>query len=517
MDTLYRLVESPSASRMRSSRLMSPYRAAVAVPVQLLERLVAAELQQDAVVGPAQPQLAADVLPLLEVRAADVEGVQQLVPPSGREHVEALECPRQGPGRHDVRVGVVVQPRLVPARERVVVLVGSHHAADVEAVVGRVVRGEVGPEPRDRQDQFRAVLGQEVDVPGRLVVAPGVVGDRESDVPLQPGVVGQPAARPRVEVQGLRLLAPGGPALPREHGAPVPGGPRGRPRLGEPAPPVQQHRPGHVRQPQVQEGQDEHLVPEHVAAVGLAVQAAGRDADVEVDAVRGHGLQQVEDVQAEDQRGPDGPLDLHVAAVPEVVPRQLVAGQDVVEPARAVELVAGRLPGFADTGVAGRAEGHELLHGDRPARGHRERQVDRGEPGPAADSPATGSTAPSARTRCRAARATRILDWPVSTASVRTPSHSAARAGDRWRPSRPRYRATPSLVDPSVQARADRERPRPVLRDEGALHRGQAGVAHGHQPALGDARPPSLGVLDPEPAGEDARAGDRAPARSRTR
>ena len=64
------------------------------------------------------------------------------------------------------------------------------------------------------------------------------------------------------------------------------------------------------RQPEVQEGQDEHLVPEHVAAVGLAVQAAGRDADVEVDAVRGHGLQQVEDVQAQDQRGADRALDL---------------------------------------------------------------------------------------------------------------------------------------------------------------------------------------------------------------
>ena len=60
------------------------------------------------------------------------------------------------------------------------------------------------------------------------------------------------------------------------------------------------------RQPQIEERHHEQLVPEHVAAVGLAVQAAGGDAHVEVDAVPGHGLQQVEDVQPQHQGGAGG-------------------------------------------------------------------------------------------------------------------------------------------------------------------------------------------------------------------
>ena len=56
---------------------------------------------------------------------------------------------------------------------------------------------------------------------------------------------------------------------------------------------------------------------------------------------------------------------------------------------------------------------------------------------------------------------------------------------------------------PAVQPRPDGEFPGPVLRHQRAVEGGQARVAHRDQPPLGDAGPPSLGVLDQEPAGED--------------
>jgi hypothetical protein len=80
---------------------------------------------------------------------------------------------------------------------------------------------------------------------------------------------------------------------------------------------------------EVQEWEDEQLVPEDVAPVGLAVPAAGGNADVQVDGVGRDGLQQVEDVQVQDGLGPlVGAVELDVEPVPEAVPGPFVPGQE---------------------------------------------------------------------------------------------------------------------------------------------------------------------------------------------
>ena len=123
---------------------------------------------------------------------------------------------------------------------------------------------------------------------------------------LAVGVVGQPAPRARVEVQPLGLLAAVAAALPRVHRPLVAGRPGRLAGLGQPPVAVAEQRPGQLGEAQVQEREDEQLVPEDVAPVGLAVQAPGRHAGVEVDGVRGHGLEQVEHVQVEDAGRPPG-------------------------------------------------------------------------------------------------------------------------------------------------------------------------------------------------------------------
>jgi hypothetical protein len=89
--------------------------------------------------------------------------------------------------------------------------------------------------------------------------------------------------------------------------------------------PVLQQGPGQHREAVVQQGEDEQLVPEDVAPVGLSVQPPGGDAHVEVDRVVRDGLDQVKDVQAEDQLGPLRPLDPDVEALPQVIPGQHVS------------------------------------------------------------------------------------------------------------------------------------------------------------------------------------------------
>ena len=59
------------------------------------------------------------------------------------------------------------------------VLVGTDHPADHVAIASRVVCGDARPEASDLDEDLRAEEGQELDVVGRLVVLPDVVGDRE--------------------------------------------------------------------------------------------------------------------------------------------------------------------------------------------------------------------------------------------------------------------------------------------------------------------------------------------------
>ena len=225
-----------------------------------------------------EPHLAALVLPALDLRSADGEALPEIGAAIGGKQLEQVESSAEHPDRHDVRVCVVVEAGCRRGRVRVVVLVGTHHAADLVAVERAVVAGDRAPEARDLDDQLRPEAAQEAEVAGDLVVLPDVVGDRGVDVPLQRGIVGDPAPRAGVQVSALRLLPSVAAALPGEHRTVVARLLRGPPRLSQPPVAVAKQRAGESRQPQVEEREDEELVPEDVAAVGLSVQAAGRHA-----------------------------------------------------------------------------------------------------------------------------------------------------------------------------------------------------------------------------------------------
>ena len=216
-------------------------------------------------------------------------------------------------------------------------LVGAHHAVDLVALALGVEVRDGRPEPRDLQHHLRAVAFDERVVAGGLEVAPDVEEDRGVDVPLVAAEIRLPAARQRVEVDALGLLAALAAALPREHRAPEPGLPGRRPGLPDPAVAIHQQPSRDLGQPDVEERERIHLVPEHVPAVGLAVEPAGGQPGIQVGGVPGADLKEVRDVQ------PEQHLDLlvsghaHVACPPQFVPRRTMAperGGEFVVPGR---------------------------------------------------------------------------------------------------------------------------------------------------------------------------------------
>ena len=112
-------------------------------------------------------------------------------------------------------------------------LVWSDHAADCVPVLVTVVARDAGEEPGDLEDDLGAVPSEEVPVPGGLVVLPGVVCHRDTDVALQIAGVRKPPAGLRVEVNEGALLGAVTAGLPRKHGAGVTGRGRGSPGGGE--------------------------------------------------------------------------------------------------------------------------------------------------------------------------------------------------------------------------------------------------------------------------------------------
>ncbi len=258
---------------------------AVEIPVQLGERLVSLELADHPVLVANDPHLVAHVLPEGQFRVVERQLLSQLAPPRLGKQLDQLECPAQHPDGHHVGVGVVVQSRFGSACVAVVVFVRPHDALDLVAVEGRVVAGDTRPEPTDLEDHLRPVGDHELEVRRGLEVVPDVVGDRRIDVSLEMGRIGQPPAGERIEVQCLGLLATVAAALPRVHGTGG-AGLRGRPPcLRQPPEAVEQQRSDQLGEVHRQIGEDEQLVPEHVAPVGLTVQAPGGDSGVEVDGV----------------------------------------------------------------------------------------------------------------------------------------------------------------------------------------------------------------------------------------
>lgn len=280
-------------------------------------------------------QLAADLLPALDLIEAQPDPLAQLLAVELGEQIQHVRRSAQHPGCHRVRVrvGVETAVRRVGAGIRRVVLVGSHHTLDLVASDRAVIRGGARPEPSDLEHHLGPVHVEELVIVGRLVVLPDVVGDGGVDVALPEAVVGDPVPRVGIEVQPLALLPPVAAALPRKHGAQVAGLPCGTPSLRQSAVPVPQQRLREHRHAQRQEGKDEEFVPEDVSAIGLAVPAPRGHASVEVDGVDRHGLQQVKDVDANPQLRLDGVavVERDVTVVPQVFPRKCVRRPHVVE------------------------------------------------------------------------------------------------------------------------------------------------------------------------------------------
>jgi hypothetical protein len=98
--------------------------------------------------------------------------------------------------------------------------------------------------------------------------------------------------------------------------------------------PVEQQRAGQFRDAQVQQGEDEQLVPEDVPAVALRVQAPRGHPGIQVGGVPGQGLRDVEQMQVHGPPGTDllpvvvTPADVdlegQVQPLPQVFPRQRV-------------------------------------------------------------------------------------------------------------------------------------------------------------------------------------------------
>ena len=283
---------------------------------------------------------AAHVLPDRQLVVADAQPLAQRLSAAGGQQLQQLADDVAQPCRHDVGVGVVAQPALRCVRVLLVELVRAHHAVDLVALALGVEAGDRCQEARDLEHHLRTVVAQERLVIGGLVVVPDVVEDRRVDVPLVAAEVRLPAARNRVEVDPLGLLDSLAPALPWEHRTQEPCLPRRRLGLAYPAVAVHQQSSGDLGQPGIEERERIDLIPEHVPAIGLTVEAAGGQPRVEVSGIPGADLQDVRDVQAQQQLRALVSGDPHVTHPPQLVP------------GRGVPLKRG-----GEIGVAGRGRG----------------------------------------------------------------------------------------------------------------------------------------------------------------
>jgi hypothetical protein len=161
-----------------------------------------------------------------------------------------------------------------------------------------------------------------------------------------------PPAREWVEVDALRLLFAVAAASPRIHRAAITGLASVGPCLAEAPEAVHPQSAGDVGKAKVEEGEDVQLVPEDMSAIGLAVEASGRDAGIPVRRVAGADLQDVGDVKAQEKLDAIVTWQSHVPRTPQLVPRTLVAFERLGEPGIATGGLACTPQRFADRAVA---------------------------------------------------------------------------------------------------------------------------------------------------------------------
>jgi len=128
--------------------------------------------------------------------------------------------------------------------------------------------------------------------------------------------------------------------------------------------------PADPRQAEVEEREHVQLVPEHVAPVRLAVEAAREDAGVLVGRVARADLQHVGDVKAQQQLHARVPGQDQVARLPELVPRRAVLGQRSAERRVVADGLSGVAERLADRAVVRGVERDHLLDAHRRALRH---------------------------------------------------------------------------------------------------------------------------------------------------
>ncbi len=107
-------------------------------------------------------------------------------------------------------------------------------------------------------------------------------------------------------------------------------------RLPEAAVTITQQRSSDFGHSQIKQRKHEQLIPEDMAAVGFAMQAARRHPDIEVYDMRRGGLDQVQDVQPQNFLGllfliPVDVLDIEVETIPKVFPLNAVSSEQFIE------------------------------------------------------------------------------------------------------------------------------------------------------------------------------------------
>lgn len=240
--------------------------------------------------------------------------------------------------------------------------------------------------------------------------------------------------------------------------------------------PVVQQGPGHLGEVQVQVGQDEQLVPEDVAAVGLAVQSARRYAHVQVGGVRREGLEHVEEVQAQDAARLAGHLQF--GAAPQLAPGGAVRHQQVVEAGSLGHPVDGGLERVTDRRVARGVQGDDLVDGGGAARpgpqgdalgdaqvlaGRGDRRVRGGAGGHAG--PDVGGAGPAAQPHRVVPGGAGVHVREVVAVEVPVARH-------------------PGVGDAAVEGRLHLQVDRAALGGELGAQGGEVGVGHVYQPQL---------------------------------
>src|ERR1022692_4530172 len=164
----------------------------------------------------------------------------------------------------------------------------------------------------------------------------------------------------------LRLLPSVAAALPGIHGPAVTSVVSGPAGFWQSPVSVQEQRSHQLRKMQVEIGKDEELVPENMTPVGLAMEAAGGYADIEIDGVAGRRLKQMEDVEVQGQsRLAAVALEFERESIPQVVPFADVVIEEHGEGTPAATPRGCFSQWIADRAVPRCEQGNDLLDGDR--------------------------------------------------------------------------------------------------------------------------------------------------------